>query len=108
VEKQLAAIWSEILSVNRVGIDDNFFELGGNSLSAIQVFSRVRAAFSVDIPLEALVAHPTLAKMAAAIVQCLAGRTKQRELDQVLSDLERLSEEEARRLLVKELPKGKA
>jgi hypothetical protein len=44
---QLAALWSDVLRVERVGLRDNFFELGGHSLLATQVLSRVRAEFEV-------------------------------------------------------------
>ena len=39
-----AAVWAEVLKLNRIGVYDNFFDLGGHSLVAIQVLSRVRAA----------------------------------------------------------------
>jgi hypothetical protein len=39
-EEVLCAIWSEMLGVERVGIEDNFFELGGDSILSIQVVSR--------------------------------------------------------------------
>ncbi|XYI03830.1 non-ribosomal peptide synthase/polyketide synthase [Sorangium sp. So ce1128] len=41
-EATLAAIWGEVLEVDRVGIDDGFFELGGDSIRSIQVLSRAR------------------------------------------------------------------
>ena len=40
VEEKLAAIWKEVLKVERVGIRDNFFELGGDSILSIQVIAR--------------------------------------------------------------------
>ena len=42
-ERMLADIWSEILGLERVGVNDNFFELGGDSILSIQVVSRIRA-----------------------------------------------------------------
>lgn len=43
LEEQLAAIWSDVLAVDLVGIDDNFFELGGNSILALQTIARMEA-----------------------------------------------------------------
>ena len=57
-EQQLAAIWSEVLGVDRVGGHDNFFDLGGNSLLALRLISRVRAAFAIDLPLVTLFTRP--------------------------------------------------
>ncbi|PGE68892.1 hypothetical protein COM70_27440, partial [Bacillus toyonensis] len=44
VQKALAAIWSDVLGVEHVGLEDNFFELGGDSIISIQVVSRARQA----------------------------------------------------------------
>jgi acyl carrier protein len=104
--ERIAKIWKDILGVAAVGTDDNFFELGGNSLSAIQVISRVRTAFQADIPLTALIAHPTLGELAAAVRESLTGGAESADLDRVLSDLEQLSDEEAERLLAEEGQKG--
>jgi amino acid adenylation domain-containing protein len=59
-EVALAAIWAEVLGVSGVGTDDNFFALGGHSLSAVQVLTRARKVFGLDIPLRALFEQPTL------------------------------------------------
>jgi amino acid adenylation domain-containing protein/FkbH-like protein len=67
VEEQLAAIWREVLRVGQVGVHDNFFELGGHSLLAIQVISRVRETFKVELPLFALFESPTIALLAKGL-----------------------------------------
>jgi amino acid adenylation domain-containing protein len=74
-EQQLASIWSEVLGVQKVGSQDNFFDLGGNSLLALRLISRVRRAFSIDLPLVALFTAPILSELAARIaVLQAAGR----------------------------------
>ncbi|QOY92809.1 non-ribosomal peptide synthase/polyketide synthase [Massilia sp. UMI-21] len=59
-ETTLAAIWSEVLGVEQVGIQDNFFELGGHSLMATRVVARIRDAFAVDLPLRGVFEAPTV------------------------------------------------
>ncbi|MBD2360531.1 amino acid adenylation domain-containing protein [Anabaena minutissima FACHB-250] len=67
VEHQLAEIWMEVLSINKVGIHDNFFELGGHSLLATRIISRIQQVFKVELPLRCLFAQPTIAGLAQAI-----------------------------------------
>jgi amino acid adenylation domain-containing protein len=63
-EEMLASIWAEVMNLPRVGPHDNFFELGGNSLIAMQVISRVRQVFQIEIPLRALFEFSTVAGFA--------------------------------------------
>jgi len=66
-QKQLAAIWTEVLAVEPIGIYDRFFDLGGHSLLATQVISRIRHRFEIELPLKTLFAHPTLVDLAQAV-----------------------------------------
>ena len=72
VEEALAAIWSQVLGVPRVGREDSFFALGGHSLLATQMVSRVRVAFGVEMPLRTLFERPRLADLAAAVEELRA------------------------------------
>jgi amino acid adenylation domain-containing protein len=59
-ERRMAAIWADVLHTAEPGRDANFFSLGGNSLLAIQILSRVRDSFGVDLPLQAIFEVPTI------------------------------------------------
>ncbi|WP_226507527.1 non-ribosomal peptide synthetase, partial [Pseudomonas sp. MWU16-30317] len=63
IEVQLAAIWSDVLKLARVGLDDNFFELGGDSIMSIQVVSRARHQ-GLHITPKQLFEHQTVAELA--------------------------------------------
>ena len=67
VEEELAAIWREVLGIERISVTDNFFELGGHSLLAIQVISRVREKLKVELPLFSLFDAPTIQQLARGL-----------------------------------------
>jgi acyl carrier protein len=69
VENDLTQIWAEVLSLDQVGIHDNFFDLGGHSLLATQVISRIINTFKVELPIKSLFKSPTVADMAAVILE---------------------------------------
>jgi amino acid adenylation domain-containing protein len=102
VEEMLAAIWSEILAAPRVGIHDNFFELGGHSLSIIQLASRIRSAFGVEIPIRVLFDAPSLSGMTAALAAAQAESIQPDDVAELLEELETLSPDEIDALLKKE------
>ncbi len=73
VEREIAAIWSELLGVERVGVFDEFFALGGHSLLATQAIMRIRREHG-NIPLGALLAAPTVADLAEVVRVAAAER----------------------------------
>ncbi|MBA3259069.1 MAG: hypothetical protein H0T68_06355, partial [Gemmatimonadales bacterium] len=66
-ELRLAAIWTELLGVERVGLNDDFFELGGHSLLAVKLFARIEEAFGHRLPLSTLFQSATIARLAEAL-----------------------------------------
>jgi len=80
-EQKLAAIWCDVLGLERVGIHDNFFDLGGHSLLLPQVLHRVREAFHVAVPLRRLFEDPTIAGLGLVIEE------------QILDEIESVAED---------------
>ena len=72
LEQRLAAIWSEVLEVERVGLNDNFFELGGHSLLVLMLKERIRKATGTTLSVSQLMLNPTIAGQVA----CLGGETR--------------------------------
>jgi acyl carrier protein len=89
LEERVAKIWSELLHREAVGVKENFFDLGGHSLLATQVISRVREAFSLELPLRTLFEAPTVEELALAIAQAQAQQTSPEELLKMLEEIER-------------------
>ncbi|QHS63363.1 non-ribosomal peptide synthetase [Chitinophaga agri] len=69
VEKELAAIWEEVLAYSGIGLNDNFFDLGGHSLKAIQVLSRIHRIFSVRLDLNEFLSNPVMSAQCELISQ---------------------------------------
>jgi acyl carrier protein len=75
VEKALADIWADVLSVDRVGLDDDFFELGGHSMLATQVVARSKEQFGVAVTLRLFFDLPTVRELAGALEELLAAQS---------------------------------
>jgi thioesterase domain-containing protein/acyl carrier protein len=67
VETGLAAIWSRVLQLDRVGLDDHFFDLGGHSIQAVRMLAEAERQFGHAPALRSIFKGPTLAEVAAAI-----------------------------------------
>jgi len=87
-ERQLTAIFEDLLSTRRIGIVDTFFELHGFSLLATQLASRVRDEFAVDLSLRQIFESPTIEGLAQIIVDAQIQGTEISELEALLDQLE--------------------
>ncbi len=102
LERELAELWAGLLNLPGVGIHDNFFELGGHSLLAVQLLSRVRQIYGVELSLEVVYSGAfTVAELAKAVelkeIEQAGG-----DYRELLKELEALSDEEVRALLAEE------
>lgn len=95
-ETQLAQLWAELFSLEEVGVQDSFFELGGDSLLAIQLGARLKERLGVEIPINELFEQPTIESLARTVLVRRAGAAA---LDDPLSLVERLSDDEVRAML---------
>src|SRR6266508_4327205 len=98
-EEVLAGIWAQVLALDRVGIHDNFFDLGGHSLAATRVVSRIIQEFQLEISLQSLLQCPTVAALAAVINEHHGKKLDDAQLEQILTEVESLSNEQARQLV---------
>jgi amino acid adenylation domain-containing protein len=76
LESQIAGIWAEILTLDRVGRQDNFFELGGHSLLGVRMMSRLRRVSGREVEIRQLFAHPVLCDLAKALDGAVDGRIR--------------------------------
>jgi hypothetical protein len=89
-EELVAAVWSEVLGVDRIGALDDFFDLGGHSLLALRVIARLSAAAEIELTIHGFFAGMTVAGVAAEVERVLA------------AELDELPEDEAERLAAEE------
>ena len=67
LEQELAAVWQEVLRMEKVGVDDNFFDLGGNSLLVTRVHARIKPLFEREVRVVDLFRYPTIRLLASAL-----------------------------------------
>jgi len=106
MEQRIADVWQELFGLRRVGRRDNFFELGGNSLIAIQLVSRLRGIFQVELPLSRLFEAPTVEGLALAVIESLQKAKEAEEIELLLSEIEGLPLDELQAHLSRELQTG--
>ena len=76
VEQAISSLWIKLLQLKSAGIYDNFFEHGGHSLLAMQLVSKIRKFFDVEITLKSLFENPTIAGLAEMVESLLACKTE--------------------------------
>jgi amino acid adenylation domain-containing protein len=92
MEQDIAQIWTELLKLERVGVNDNFFDMGGHSLLATQLTSRVRTTLGVELSLRDLFTFPTIKQMAELVETRLLNPSSDAELSQLLTLLEEMDD----------------
>ncbi len=102
-EKSVAAILAQVLGIDRVGVEDSFFDLGGHSLLAVQVLSRIKEEFHVELSTRLLYHSSFTAADLAARVQTLQlERANPVQIATLLERLNALSDDEVVALLARE------
>ncbi|WP_442316500.1 non-ribosomal peptide synthase/polyketide synthase [Xenorhabdus aichiensis] len=94
IETALAQIWQDLLELVRIGRHDHFFELGGHSLMVVQLITRIKAKFLVDIPLTSLFLSPKLAEQANIIFSAQMNAVGENDIESIQNSLDLMSTEE--------------
>ena len=88
LERGLAEIWQTMLGIQGIGVRDDFLELGGNSLLGIQVASRIRAEFEIELSIATFYKSPNIERLAESILETLHGGLSEAELAVALDEIE--------------------
>ena len=97
-EAKIAEIWSDVLDIKPIGVETNFFDLGGHSLLATRVVTRIREAFSLNVPLRVMFDSPTIAGVAAHVANARV-QGEMTSIAEIVEKLTQLSDDETRSLL---------
>ncbi len=101
VDEVLAALWTQVLKVSRVGIHDDFFALGGHSVLAMQLTARIRRIFQTEISLRAVFEAPSIANITDMLIASEKSPGQAEKLARFWQRTSTMSPEELKQLLVK-------
>jgi acyl carrier protein len=75
LERMIAAVWGELLNLERVGLEDNFFDLGGYSLLLVKAHDRITSALGKEISILEMFTYPTVQSLANHLSQTIEEET---------------------------------
>lgn len=108
-EQRVAGIWAGMLPVTKLGLDDDFFDLGGHSLLAVQLLTRIRETFGVELSLDLIYSDKLTIRRLGAIVdnsgaipEESSSELSEEEYAALLEEVENLSDEEVQALLLRD------
>ena len=88
LERALAELWEKTLGISNIGVNDRFVALGGHSLLAIQLVSRIRNLFEIELPVAAFHRAPTIAGVAQLLLDFLINNLDPDTLEQMIDNFE--------------------
>ncbi|MBO2945611.1 acyltransferase domain-containing protein [Paenibacillus sp. F411] len=106
VLEEVRGIWEDLFGISPIGLDDDFFTLGGNSMLAIQLMTRIRNAYDIELQLENMFDEPTIRGLARQVIEALpdakgSPEEEAAELEALLKELEGQSLDDIQRELDK-------
>jgi NAD(P)-dependent dehydrogenase (short-subunit alcohol dehydrogenase family) len=96
LQRGIAAIWEAQLGIAPIGIHDDFFALGGHSLAGVQAIARLRADLSIDVPPSAIFEFPTVAALAAHVLEQRMSDLGSDRVGELLREAAELTEDQVR------------
>ena len=94
IETELAKLWQELLSFDKVSTDDNFLDLGGHSLLVFHLIAKIADIFFISLTFKELLSTKlTIAEQAAIIENALIEQTNPEILDELMKEVDNMSDE---------------
>jgi amino acid adenylation domain-containing protein len=92
VEKQVVAVWEDILQIERIGVKDNYFSLGGDSLKAIGLIANINKALNVSLTIADLYSYQTAAELAEKIASSQNNNESGKIYEETVEELRQFEE----------------
>ncbi len=96
-EQQIAAIWQNILGIDKIGTRDNYFEIGGNSLNVVSAKAKMDTELGMDIPVTLLFEHTTIGTLADWVNGSRGSETASTETPDLSGDIKKVRKNRKRR-----------